>query len=362
MISFEPTSVTLTPGRKTEIILRYSPPIEEITTISFTYQFGNKIYPEQTDEVVKPLANFTVFSQATETSFIIEGENVNSVIIGLYSNSSQFENLNETILRVSVVHSLPVVTLTSIIGWVYFIFWSVSFYPQIWVNFRRKSVVGLSFDFLALNLTGFVMYGIFNVCLFWIHDIQSDYLDRHPNGVIPVQTNDVFFAMHAVFITSVTIFQCCIYERGEQKVTKWAVALLIISWVTFIISLILSISHVLSWLNFAYNVSYVKLAITIVKYIPQAYMNYVRKSTDGWSIGNILCDFTGGFLSVIQMFILAYNNDDWSSIFGDPTKFGLGFFSVLFDVLFMVQHYCLYRISEEEILHIEPEEEPLIDA
>jgi len=28
---------------------------------------------------------------------------------------------------------------------------------------------------------------------------------------------------------------------------------------------------------------------------------------------------------------------------GDPTKFGLGLFSVLFDVLFMVQHYVLYR-------------------
>lgn len=34
--------------------------------------------------------------------------------------------------------------------------------------------------------------------------------------------------------------------------------------------------------------------------------------------------------------------DDWSSIFGDPTKFGLGAFSILFDILFMVQHYCLY--------------------
>lgn len=34
---------------------------------------------------------------------------------------------------------------------------------------------------------------------------------------------------------------------------------------------------------------------------------------------------------------------DWQSIFGDPTKFGLGLFSVLFDILFIVQHYFLYR-------------------
>ena len=35
--------------------------------------------------------------------------------------------------------------------------------------------------------------------------------------------------------------------------------------------------------------------------------------------------------------------DEWDSIFGDFTKFGLGLFSVLFDVLFMFQHYVLYR-------------------
>ena len=35
--------------------------------------------------------------------------------------------------------------------------------------------------------------------------------------------------------------------------------------------------------------------------------------------------------------------DDWSSIFGDPTKFGLGAFSIMFDIVFIVQHYCLYR-------------------
>jgi hypothetical protein len=74
-------------------------------------------------------------------------------------------------------------------------------------------------------------------------------------------------------------------------------------------------------------------------------MNYKRKSTEGWSIVNILLDFTGGSLSLIQMFFLAYNFNDWSSIFGSPTKFGLGFFSILFDIVFILQHYVLYRNS-----------------
>lgn len=36
-------------------------------------------------------------------------------------------------------------------------------------------------------------------------------------------------------------------------------------------------------------------------------MNYKRKSTVGWSIGNIFLDFTGGALSILQMIINAYN-------------------------------------------------------
>jgi hypothetical protein len=55
----------------------------------------------------------------------------------------------------------------------------------------------------------------------------------------------------------------------------------------------LSSLAVLAWLDFVYICSYIKLGITLVKYVPQAYMNYRRKSTMGWSIGNVLLDFTG---------------------------------------------------------------------
>lgn len=61
------------------------------------------------------------------------------------------------------------------------------------------------------------------------------------------------------------------------------------------------------WLDFLYACSYIKLAVTLTKYVPQAYLNYKRKSTVGWSIENILLDFTGGVLSMAQMIFNAYN-------------------------------------------------------
>ena len=100
-------------------------------------------------------------------------------------------------------------------------------------------------------------------------------------------------------------------------------------------------------------------------------MNFRCKSTVGWSIGNVLLNFAGETLNILQMFLISYNygnylsillvylsinifcvsilillfihSDDWKSIFGDPTKFGLGVFSICFDLLFMTQHHILYR-------------------
>ena len=81
----------------------------------------------------------------------------------------------------------------------------------------------------------------------------------------------------------------------------------------------------------------------MVKYIPQAWANYKRKSTEGWSILQILLDITGGILSIAQLLIDSSLQDDWSGLTGNPVKFGLGNVSICFDVLFITQHYWLYK-------------------
>jgi LCT (Lysosomal Cystine Transporter) family transporter len=99
-----------------------------------------------------------------------------------------------------------------VIGWIYFAAWSISFYPQIWINFKRKSVFGLHFDYIALNITGYLCYSSFNVGLYFSPYIQSEFEDKNPRSIIPVELNDVVFALHGVFATLIIIFQCFIYE------------------------------------------------------------------------------------------------------------------------------------------------------
>lgn len=126
--------------------------------------------------------------------------------------STPIKNLNNVQPPVAIVHSLPLNIIIIIVGWIYFVAWSVSFYPQIIENFQRRSVVGLNFDFLALNITGYITYSVFNVGLYWIPAIEAMYFRRHPGGVNPVQLNDVIFALHGLWATAFTIFQCFIFE------------------------------------------------------------------------------------------------------------------------------------------------------
>ena len=65
-----------------------------------------------------------------------------------------------------VVHDIYVGYLGIVIGWCYFIFWSVVYYPQIYKNYKRQSVVGLSFDYLSINVTGHICYCIFNLSMY----------------------------------------------------------------------------------------------------------------------------------------------------------------------------------------------------
>ncbi|XP_038210188.1 cystinosin homolog isoform X1 [Zerene cesonia] len=252
-------------------------------------------------------------------------------------------NLDSMFMRITVMHSNAIYVISYIMGWIYFVAWSVSFYPQIYINFKRKSVVGLNFDFLALNLMGFTMYSLFNCALFYSKAIQDEYFSRHPRSLNPVQLNDVFFSLHAVFATLVTITQCCLYERDQQRVSLTGRGILSGFVCVVIVTASLAAADMIKWLDFLYYCSYIKLCITLIKYIPQAYMNYKRKSTVGWSIGNVFLDFVGGFFSILQMTLNAYNYNDWISFFGDATKFGLGLFSLVFDIFFILQHYVFYR-------------------
>ncbi|CAL0323038.1 unnamed protein product [Lupinus luteus] len=239
-------------------------------------------------------------------------------------------------------NSVPLHVSYEVLGWVAFVSWSISFYPQVILNFRRKSVVGLNFDFVILNLTKHSCYLIYNCSLYFSSVIQKQYKDKYGHKeMIPVAPNDVAFSCHAVLLTAISLFQIAIYDRGNQKVSKIAFAIVIVAWLTAAVCFFVTL-HNHHWLWLLNIFSGIQVCMTIIKYIPQAVMNFMRKSTSGWSIGNILLDFSGGIANYLQMVMQSIDQGSWVNFYGNIGKLLLSLVSVFFDILFMCQHYLLY--------------------
>ncbi|KAK0546926.1 hypothetical protein OC845_004373 [Tilletia horrida] len=265
--------------------------------------------------------------------------------------------------------SFFLLALSQACGWIYFVAWSASFYPQAILNFRRKSVSGehrghpasqsssitsdsgickgLSFDFATLNTFGFLCYTVFNIAFYSSPLIREQYRARHGGQDNVVQLNDVAFAVHALILMLVVMVQIAQYQRDtNQRISRWTLALLsvftLVAIVTGLLCVITGGNHAsgkwtpVEWIDFVQILSSMKL------YLPQMRMNAKRKSTQGWSIGNIILDFTGGVFSITQLLIDSAMTGDWSSAIGDFSKLGLGLISIGFDIIFFVQHYILY--------------------
>lgn len=248
----------------------------------------------------------------------------------------------------------PWARISSVVGWLYFLCWAVSFLPQLYLNWTRRCVVGQSFDYVYLNVLGFTFYSIYTCAFYFVGRVRQDYRDRFGNGN-NVAANDVAFALYAAVCCIFNVWQIRRYDRGTQTVSRVTIGAIAAACAVFALWLVVLLCGVrtdvgFNTLDILYGLSMVKLAVSVVGYLPQIYLNYARKSTVGWNIWNVLLDFSGGALSVAQELIDCSTTGRWNGIAGNPVKFALGSFSMLYDVVFMTQHYFLYAKNNAALM------------
>lgn len=79
-----------------------------------------------------------------------------------------------------------------------------------------------------------------------------------------------------------------------------------------------------------------KSIMTLVKYLYQIFLNWDWKSTRGFSMINVILDFSGGLLSLLQELIKLFILD--INIFTEKSnipKFALSIIAVCFDIIFI---------------------------
>ncbi len=149
----------------------------------------------------------------------------------------------------------------------------------------------------------------------------------------------------SIYLSSKTSFLN--FQRGNtnSKITRWPIALIICELLVVFVLFCIKVGGVSVGLN--YNcismAGYSKALITLVKYMPQVYLNWKRKSTVGWSLENVILDLTGGSFSLVQLVIDVFPRHNPAAF--NPTKFALAVIAIFFDLLFLFQHYVLYRAA-----------------
>ena len=98
------------------------------------------------------------------------------------------------------------------------------------VPLPSSSVEGMNFDFVAMNLTGFTFYSLYNSYGYFISDDQTGKVDL----------NDILFAYHAIFATLLTLTQVCCFPKKNNKIHAPTVVYIILMWVFLIVWTILT--------------------------------------------------------------------------------------------------------------------------
>lgn len=151
--------------------------------------------------------------------------------------------------------------------------WTISFWPQAILIYKRKSVAGISLDFLTLNFFGFLCYSIFNLGFLISPVIQQQYSNAHNGEKNLVRWNDAAFAVHAFLIATWTYLSTFYYKRAPgQHAAMWSKILLAVLVAILTAALAACIigggddDSIIRWLDFVNICSYIKLVITLVKY------------------------------------------------------------------------------------------------
>lgn len=230
-------------------------------------------------------------------------------------------------------------------GWSYAIVWGLSFYPTLYLNYRLKTADSISVDYVILNIIGYICYSISLLLQLKCVDVRRQYMQVY-EGKLPLLSNaDLFYSFHGIILLTVLMSQVLFgnsiwnfkNERINFKIHK----------LTRMVLAFLMLFCTVSWyfddekyafLNFAMNLAFVKIIISLIKYLPQVIYNYRRKSMYGISRLQIMFDLLGALFAFCE-FYLKNELPLLEAINANRGKIGITIVTSIFSTIFWVQIY-----------------------
>lgn len=227
---------------------------------------------------------------------------------------------------------------------------------------------GISLDFLYLNIVGYVCYTT-SICMIYFNTfVREEYAIKytplnepgHSKHYPLLKINDVAYTMHGLACVMAVYYQVHFTNykktRAQQHLSRYTQALL---WAVILVCSLMAGSLIflrekapLKLLDLAETLGFIKVCMSTSKYIPQLIYNQRRRSTKGWAMNSMALDIVGGLSSMSQLFLDGYLNGDIGAVWGNTSKLALAMVTMLFDMMFMFQHYVLFPSQTPEVISL----------
>lgn len=103
-------------------------------------------------------------------------------------------------------------------------------------------------------------------------------------------------------------------QRGEQRVSLLCIVLVGGAWLFAAVALVVTLCHKITWLTYLYYFSYIKIGVTLIKYVPQVrcFLYFITYSVLTLTVLLQLCLMMDGFFILClinKKIILIYDTD-----------------------------------------------------
>jgi cystinosin len=247
--------------------------------------------------------------------------------LNLDHQSPQFSTADSYIICYSVINNLC--------GWIYAAAFIGGYFFISLEIYQKKTSAGLSWNYFVLSLLGYLYYLFY---FFWGMESRSSDIASS------IHFQDFLFIICSVLWHPIVFFQMRIYPGCPENKVSWVYAgLCALSFGSIFVVYAIT-GDAVETMTF---MGTLKTVFSVYMLIPQAILNWKRKSTYGWSVLNCILDVFAGLLSIVQVMIDYWGLDlpvaERTAKDLNIAKLSLGLNCVVFDILFIYQHFCLYR-------------------
>lgn len=187
---------------------------------------------------------------------------------------------------------------------------------------------GLSVNYVVLEIIG-VLYSFTYMIFGYLYNPNY-------NSTGEINIWSVIFAATSVSMCSIQVIVLSYYPRF----VNWVKPVWMFLAVAAILSVLTFASVKPEPLDIVVFMGLMRLIINTIKFFPQLYLNWLRKSTEGWSITGVYADLGANALYLVRIIVDSIERQKFDQF---STNLGFGIFilaqvAIGCDVLFICQH------------------------